>query len=150
MTVPAPRDAFAYDVFVSYRQLDPDLGWVRTVLVPRLKAADLAVFVDYESFQLGRPLVTELARGVEVSRYTIAVLTPRYLDSGYTDLEGVLAEQLGIEQSRRRFIPIFREPCSPRLGIRAVLGLNLTDDAVVCAELDRLCTYLKTIPDDSG
>jgi hypothetical protein len=146
-SAPPGRDAFPYDVFVSYRHVEPDQGWVRNALLPGLKAAGLRVFIDYECFQFGRPIVTEMARGVESSRYTMAVLTPRYLESGFTDLEGVLAEHLGAEQSRLRFIPLFRERCSPRLGIRAVLGMDMSDDDQFDADIDRLSTYLKTSTD---
>ena len=89
-------DDHAYDVFISYRQQDPDGAWVRGVLVERLRAAGLRVFVDYESFRLGAPLVLEMARGVEQSRYTLAVLSPAYLESNFTELENVLAEHLGL------------------------------------------------------
>ena len=61
---------FAFDVFVSYRQREPDLSWVRKKLVPRLEAEGLRVFVDYKHFKLGAPLVLEMARGVETARYT--------------------------------------------------------------------------------
>jgi hypothetical protein len=65
-----------WDVFVSYRHQDPDGPWVRQVLVERLRAAGLRVLVDVDGFRLGAPLVLEMARGVEESRYTLAVLSP--------------------------------------------------------------------------
>jgi hypothetical protein len=68
-----------WDVFVSYRHQEPDGPWVRQVLVERLRAAGLRVLVDVDGFRLGAPLVLEMARGVEESRYTLAVLTPAYL-----------------------------------------------------------------------
>jgi hypothetical protein len=54
-----------YDVFVSYRHAAPDGPWVRDVLVPRLRETGLRVFVDFDTFRLGAPLVLEMARGVE-------------------------------------------------------------------------------------
>jgi hypothetical protein len=56
---PRRRDDETYDVFISYRQQDPGGAWVRGVLVERLRAAGLRVFIDYESFRLGAPLVLE-------------------------------------------------------------------------------------------
>ncbi len=49
-------------------------------------------------FRLGAPLVVEMARAVEQSRYTLAVLSPAYLTSNFAELENVLAEHLGLEQ----------------------------------------------------
>jgi hypothetical protein len=140
------QDDVAYDVFVSYRQQDPDGSWVRAVLVQRLRTAGLRVFIDYESFRLGAPLVLEMARGVEQSRYTLAVLSPAYLQSNFTELESVLAEHLGLEMSQRRLLVVRRVPCRPRLGLRARLWLDMTNEEEVDRNLPRLIMALRDPP----
>jgi hypothetical protein len=140
------RDDEAYDVFISYRQQDPDGAWVRGVLARRLRAAGLRVFIDYESFRLGAPLVLEMARGVEQSRYTLAVLTPAYLESNFTELESVLAEHLGLELSERRLLMVRRAPCKPRLGMRARLWVDMTSDDEVERNVPRLVAALREPP----
>ena len=137
-----PDPKLLFDIFVSYRQRDPDRAWVRSVLVPYLKTAGLRVFIDYEAFRIGAPLVTEMARGVEQSRYTLAVLSPGYLDSNFTELESVMAEHMGLELSEHRLVAIKRWPCTPRLGFRAKLFLDLTEDAEVEPGLARLVGQL--------
>jgi hypothetical protein len=57
------------------------------------------------------------------------VLSPAYLRSNFAELEGVLAEHLGLEQGQRRLLMVVREPCTPRLGMRARLLIDMTDDA---------------------
>jgi hypothetical protein len=136
----------AYDVFISYRQQDPDGAWVRGVLVERLRAEGLRVFIDHESFKLGAPLVLEMARGVEQSRYTLAVLSPAYLASNFTELESVLAEHLGLEMSERRLLAVRRVPCKPRLGMRARLWLDMTTEEEVDRNLPRLVAALREPP----
>jgi hypothetical protein len=108
------------------------------------------VCIDYESFRLGAPLVLEMARAVEQSRYTLAVLTPGYLRSNFAELEGVLAEHLGLEQGARRLLLVMREPCVPRLGLRARLWLDLTEDAQFERGVARLTNELRqpSEPDD--
>ena len=96
--------------------------------MPRLKAEGLKVFIDYIDFRLGAPIVTEMERAVIQSRYTVGVLSPSYLKSNFTDLESVLAEHIGLEQSQQRFIGLMRENCKPRLGIRARYYLDMTDE----------------------
>src|SRR5512142_2450939 len=125
MSTPQASNDFAFDVFVSYRHTEPDNSWVRRKLVPRLEAGGLHPFVDYKHFKLGAPLVLEMARGVESSRYTLAVLSPAYLESNFTELENVLAEHLGLENSERRLIAVMVQSCKPRLGMRARLWLNM-------------------------
>lgn len=116
------------DAFISYRQQDPDRSWVRGVLLPGLEAAGLRICVDYRCFRLGAPLVLEMARAVEQSRYTLGVLSPSYLDSNFTELENVLSEHLGLERSERRLLMVMREPCKPHLRMRARLWLDMTDE----------------------
>ena len=146
MTVPTDG-SFRYDVFLSYRRQEPVKSWVRKVLERRLVDEGLRVCIDYRSFRPGAPLVLEMARAVEDSRYTLAVLSPAYLESNFTELESVLAEHLGLEQTERRLLAIMREPCRPRLGMRARLWLEATDDDEVDALLDRLVEELRRDPD---
>jgi hypothetical protein len=136
-----------YDVFISYRQQDPDRTWVRTRLVPRLGSEGLRVCLDVESFRLGAPLVLEMGRAVESSTYTVAVLTPAYLESTFTELESVLAEHLGLEERERRLIVIMREFTRPRLGMRARTWLNMINDANFDQDVITLCRQLRMSPE---
>jgi hypothetical protein len=140
-------DAFLYDAFISYRQQDPDRSWVRGVLLPGLEAAGLRICVDFRCFRPGAPLVLEMARAVEESRYTLGVLSPAYLDSNFTELENVLSEHLGLERSERRLLMVMREPCKPTLRMRARLWLDMTDDSETETNLERLASELRRVPD---
>lgn len=128
----------AYDVFVSYRWAEPDASWVRGYLVPGLRAAGLRVCLDVDSFRLGAPIVLEMGRAVEESRYTLLVLTPAYLEGGFAEMESVLAEHLGLEERQQRLLVVSREPARARLGLRARLALDMADDDTVDAQLARL------------
>ncbi len=136
-------EGFVYDAFVSYRHQEPDKSWVRRTLVPHLDAAGLRVCLDHRDFRLGVPIVTEMARAVEQSRYTIAVLSPTYLVSTFTELENVLAEHLGLERAERRLLLIRREPCEPPLRLRARLMLEMTDETEIEDGLSRLVTEMR-------
>ena len=142
--IPSEAESIPYDVFVSYRHGGQEAEWVREFLVTRLAEAGLRVFLDVDCFRLGAPLVTEIARGVEQSRHTLAVLSPAYLESEFTLLESVLAEHLGLEQAERRLLAVRRVTCRPRLGIRARLWLEMTDDEEVDRALPRLIAALSS------
>ena len=75
--------------------------------------------------------------------YTLAVLSPAYLESNFTELESVLAEHLGLELSQRRLLIVRRAPCEPRLGLRARLWLDMTSDEEVERNLPRLVAALR-------
>jgi len=140
-------DRFAYDIFISYRHQQPDKTWVRKTLLPQLEAQGLRACIDYRDFRLGTPLVKEMERAVEQSRYTLAVLSPVYLTSNFTELENVLAEHLGLEQSQRRLLAVLYQPCNPRLGMRARLMLDMTDADEFELNLARLADELRQAPD---
>ena len=136
-----------YDFFVSYRHREPDKSWVRKTLVPALEAQGLRALIDYRDFRLGAPLVTEMARAVEESRYTLAVITTAYIQSNFTELENVMAKQLGLEKSQVRLIGIIRDPDlemdKVRLDIRGSLMLDMTDDEEFEVLVERLAGAIK-------
>jgi hypothetical protein len=136
VTTTAPD--ITHDVFVSYRHHEPEASWVTGRLVPALRVAGLRVFVDVDDFLLGEPVITAMTRGVEHSRYTLAVLTPAYVDSSFTEIESLMAEHLGLESAQNRLIAIMREPVEPRLTMRLRLWLDMTDETQFDAAVKRL------------
>ena len=148
-TLPEPSstelpDGFEFDVFVSYRQQEPDKSWVRKVLVPQLEALGLRVCIDYRDFRMGAVLIKEMERAVVTSRYTLAVLSPQYLQSNFTEFENLIAEHLGLEAGERRLLMVMREECRPRLSLRSRLWLDMTDDDEFAVNLARLAQELKS------
>jgi hypothetical protein len=128
LTPPEAASRLTHDVFVSYRRLEPDRSWVRRRFVPALRAAALRVFLDDDDFRLGEPLIEGMTRGVEVSRYTVAVLSQAYLDSTFTEVESLMAEHLGLENAEARLIRIW---------------LDLTDDADLDDGVARLAREIR-------
>jgi len=133
-----------YDVFISYRHVEPDQTWVRAVLEPRLRTAGLRTLIDERDFRLGASLVLEMERAVQESRYTLAVVTPAYLLSTFTELENTLATHLGLERAERRLLVAAREATPMPLGMRARLWLDMTEDAAFETTFERLLEALRS------
>ena len=51
------------------------------------------------------------------SRYTLAILTPTYLEGNFAEFENLIAQQLGLEKSAQRLLLVLREPCQPSLRL---------------------------------
>lgn len=133
-----------YDVFVSYRHAEPDQTWARNVLVPALDAHAFTVCVDYRSFELGAMVIESMAAAVQGSRYTVAVMSPRFFDSGFTTLERVMAQHLGLEARNRRLIGLVLEECQLPLELRPFLWLDVSQESAGgCPEFDRLFRALR-------
>jgi len=141
---PASEGDFAFDVFISYRQHEPEMTWVRKTLVPRLEAAGVKPMIDVRHFRLGAPLIKEMERGVLQSRYTLLVATPAYFKSSFTEFENLLSQQLGLEESKDRLLVVMREPCELSLRLSYKLWLSMISDEEVQENLPRLAQALLT------
>ena len=135
---------FPYDVFISYSHHASDRKCVRQVLLPRLEKESVNVFIDFHDFHLGAPLVFEMTRAVEESKFTLAVLTPTYLKSKFAELETILAEHLGLENGQERLIAIMKEECKPRLGFRCRYWLDMTQENEFEENIQKLIHEIKS------
>ena len=77
------------------------------------------------------------------SRFTMPVLTPRFSAGRFQELQTVLAQQLGVEDGIARLIPVVREPCEARLGLRSLVHLDLIRDENVMPGIERLVRTLR-------
>jgi len=143
---PPPADGYAHDAYISFGKDKLDKTWSRRTFLPALKAAGLNV-VSEDDFALGAPLINEMERAVVQSRYTIGVLTPRSLSDNFAELNSILARHLGLEKSQRRFIGVMRERCKPRLSVRALYYLDMTDDDELDINVARLVAQLRQQPE---
>ena len=73
---------YRYDVFISYRWINPDLEWVRNQLDPALRNAGLRVCLDVRDFGPGNHKILEMERGGLESRRTLCVISPEYFEEG--------------------------------------------------------------------
>lgn len=69
-----------YDVFISYRRVQPDMAWVHDELYPALKQAGLKPCLDVFDFTPGRNVVLEITRATNTSRRTLCIISPDYFD----------------------------------------------------------------------
>jgi hypothetical protein len=144
---PASAAPYEYDAFISYRRDDPvDGAWVEQVMVPRLEQLGLRLCLEHRDFRLAQPRLREMERAVGRSRYTVAVLSPSYLDGGFEDLHALLSQHQSWETRVARFIPVVRRTCRPPLGARTTSLLDLRRDLEVDAGLRRLARELRKPP----
>jgi len=136
---------FDFDVFISYRQQEPDISWVREKLLPRLETEGVRVFIDYREFKLGKTVLEEMQRGIRQSRYTLVVATSAYLKSEFTHFENVIAELSELNEGQDdRLIVISRESCKlPSLTLRSHLFMDMSDDTAFESNCKKLRSTLK-------
>jgi hypothetical protein len=138
-------DGYEFDAFISYSGDKADGQWLRTSLLPPLESAGLHVAVDFRA-PLGVPKLLFSESAIQKSRYTLVILSQAYLASGYAEFENLAAQHLGIEQSHYRLLPVVARPCTPRLGLRMLPILDLSDVDELSDNLDRLIYQLRQAP----
>lgn len=140
------NDDFKYDIFVSYRRIPYIQLWVNKRLVPGLEAAGLRICLDDTAFRLGAPILLEMERAIIESCFTVGVFTPEYTDSGFTELEYVMAKHLAVEERETRFIGLIYRDCTLPLMSRSTLMLDMRDESKFEANIQRLVNAVKKPP----
>jgi len=130
-----------YDVFVSYSH--DDLERVRVLLLAPLKSAKLSVCMDYESLPLGKATLDVIRQGVMESNVTLLVLTPRFLQSKYTEYETIWTGDRPGGGGGRRFIPVLLEKCDIPFGISGLTRVDLTIESEREAQLAHLIAEIR-------
>lgn len=104
----AADPSYLYDVFVSFCDEDPDLGWVWEELIPRLEERGIRYAVAADA-PAGAPRLPSIERLFQNSRRAIAVLTEGYLTRNALQFESILIQDESIRADAARLIPIFLE-----------------------------------------
>ena len=134
---------FDYDVFISYRWIEPDQSWVRAQLAPSLKKAGLRVFLDIKDFIPGRDLILEMNRAGSKSRHTICILSPDYFEGDrMVAFESLLVRRQNPSGNESRLIPlILRKTVLPE-WIRGLVPVDWTDPKYCKEEWQKLLKVL--------
>lgn len=120
---PLSASPFTYDVFVSYRRQEPDKTFVYE-LVGRLEAEGYKVAIDERDFRADQHILNEMERCVKESRFTLAIVSARYLESGNTDEELVICKTLDMSERKRRIIRLDYEKVMLPTWLYALVGID--------------------------
>jgi len=122
---PAGAGALRYDAFISYRHGGHDGEFARE-LAASLDRIGYRVAIDERDFPGNASFLQEMERCIRESRYTIAVISSRYLDSGHCEEEAVLSKVLDMGDRRRRLIPLIIEPVPLPAWLFGIVGIDWT------------------------
>jgi len=117
---------YRYDAFLSYRHEEPDSDFAWD-LVERLEAAGYTVAIDERDFQANVPFLKEMERCIRESRFTLAVASPRYLDSDNCEEEGIISTVLDLSERKRRLVPLSIEKVQLPAWLYILTGLDFTN-----------------------
>jgi hypothetical protein len=139
----APAATLRYDVFVSYRHDGVDKNFA-TELVAALEADGYRVAIDERDFAANASFLQEMERAIRESRFTVAVISRRYLESGNTEEEALISKVLDMSDRRRRLIPLLIEPVSLPAWLYGIVGIDWTKPDPLVDPLEKLKATLGT------
>ena len=130
-------DEYRYDAFISYRRQDPDRAFAREILT-KMETHGFKVAFDERDFQPHATFLDEMERCVEESRFTLAVVSPRYFESGNTEEEAVISKVIGMRERKRRVIPLILERVKMPVWLFNLVGIDFTATDALVNPYDRL------------
>jgi hypothetical protein len=135
---PAPADLpIRYDVFMSYRHEGEDKRFA-TELVSALEAEGYRVAIDERDFPANASFLQEMERAIRQSRFTVAVISRRYLESGNTEEEALITRVLDLGDRKRRLIPLVIEPVTMPVWLYGIVGIDWTKRDPLVDPFDKL------------
>jgi hypothetical protein len=133
----APPAALRYDAFISYRHGGADADVARQVL-EALEADGYTVAIDQRDFAANASFLQEMERAIRESRYTIAIVSDRYLQSGHCDEEAILTKVLDMGDRQRRLIPFVIQQVELPAWLFGIVGIDCTKPDALIDPLDKL------------
>ena len=128
---------YQYDAFISYRRQEPDKAFARWLL-KELKAAGYRIAFDEVDFSPRATFLNEMERCCHASRLVLAVISPRYFESGNTEMEATITTVQGMSDRNNRFIPLIYEEVQRPTWMYSLVGVNFTDEDPLVPPLERL------------
>jgi hypothetical protein len=128
---------YQYDAFISYRHGGPDEAFAFKLLRD-LESAGYAVAIDARDFRANATFLDEMERCIKQSRFTLAVISPRYLGSGNCNEEAVICKVLDMGERQRRLIPLVIEAAESPVWLYDLVGVDFTATNPLVPPLEKL------------
>jgi hypothetical protein len=129
--------AIRYDVFISYRHGGADADVARQVL-DALEADGYKIAIDERDFLPNASFLLEIERCIRESRYTVAIVSARYLESGNCEEEAIVTKVLDMGERRRRLIPFIIQPVEMPVWLFNLVGIDCTKPDSLVDPIDKL------------
>jgi TIR domain len=130
-----------YDVFISYRRARRDKRFAHE-LMRDLEQLGYRVALDERDFDASASFLEEMERCVKTSRFTLAVISPQYLQSGHCQEEAILCKVLDMGERKRRLVPLMIQKVEMPAWMFGIVGVDFTNPNPVVPPLEKLVNSL--------
>jgi TIR domain len=129
--------AIRYDAFISYRHGGVDAD-VASQVLDALETDGYKVAIDERDFAPNASFLLEIERCIRESRYTVAIVSARYLESGNCEEEAIVTKVLDMSERRRRLIPFIIQPVEMPVWLFNLVGIDCTKRDSLVDPIDKL------------
>ena len=133
---------WVYDAFISYRHVEPDRAFALEV-ASRIESQGFRVAIDARDFRPNEAVVVEQERCIRESRFTLCIVSPRYVVSGYCIEEAIVSSTLDLDERRRRLVPVIYERVELPGWMRGLVGIDFSDPAAFVDPYGRVFDLLR-------
>jgi hypothetical protein len=119
-----------YDVFISYRHVEPDKTHA-CELLETLESHKLRAAIDFRDFRPNEHFLSEMERCIKQSRFVLCVVTAAYLDSDHCSEEAIISKTLDMTERRRRIVPLIFEQVELPVWLHGLVGIEFRESASV-------------------
>lgn len=131
------RTALRYDAFISYRHGGSDGEFARN-LVEELEAAGYRLAIDERDFRAEQSFLQEMERCIRESRFTLALISARFLESGNTEEEALITKILDMGERKRRLVPLILQRVEMPVWMYGIVGIDFTAEGGMVSPIDKL------------
>jgi hypothetical protein len=140
---PTSAAPIRYDVFVSYRHGGRDTEFASD-LVAALEGKGYTVAIDERDFPANASFLHEMERCIRESRFTVALISSRYLGSGNCEEEATICKVLDMGDRRRRLVPMLIEAVPLPAWLFGIVGIDCTKSDPLIDPFEKLVATLGT------
>jgi TIR domain len=133
---PAAPGEPLYDAFISYRHAT-DSDFARN-LVQELEQAGYRVAIDERDFRPEQSFLSEMERCIRESRFTLALVSKGFMDSGNTEEEAIITKVLDMGERKRRLVPLILQRVERPAWMYGIVGVDLTAEDGLVEPLEKL------------
>jgi hypothetical protein len=133
---PAAPGELRYDAFISYRH-GADSNFARN-LVDELEQAGYRIAIDERDFRAEQSFLKEMERCIRESRFTLALISGRFMDSGNTEEEALITKVLDMGERKRRLVPLILQRVEMPVWMYGIVGIDFTATNGMVKPLDKL------------
>ena len=119
-----------YDVFISYRHVEPDKAYA-CELLETLESRKLRAAIDFRDFRPNEHFLSEMERCIKESRFVLCVVTAAYLDSDHCSEEAIISKTLDMAERRKRIVPLIFERVELPVWLHGLVGIDFGESASV-------------------